>query len=134
MSTLITYFSKTGNSKNVALRLAEELGATLDEIAFDEKAHTISDNAESPAEYNRVVLVCPIWAFNLPEPMSLYLKRHKDAIKQYSLIVTCSLGGLRGCVRGSTRILGHAPDQALKLKAKAVKSGSYSLEAFSRDK
>ena len=132
MSTLITYYSKTGNSKNVAQRLAEELGATLDEIVYDEKAHSISENAEAPSGYERVILVCPIWAFNLPEPMSLFLNRHKDEIKRYSLIVTCSLGGLRGCVRGCARILGSKPEQTLKIKAKSVKSGSYSLEMIAR--
>jgi hypothetical protein len=130
MTTLIAYYSKSGNSRQVALRLAKKLGAPADAIAYDAAARSIAESAANPADFERVILVCPIWAFSLPEPMSLYLKRHKDALRHYSLIVTCMIGGLAPCVRACGRIVGRRPDKSLKIKGKAVAGGDYDLGGF----
>jgi len=127
MNTLVVYYSKTGNSKKAAEAVIEELGGCdFAELAFDENAKTI-EGAVDPSGYERVVLLCPIWAFSLPEPMKLYLKEHGKSIQKYSLIVTCSLFGLRGCVSNCVKAIGKPPLKSMKIKGKNVKAGSFDV-------
>ncbi len=127
MKTLIALYSKTGNTRKVAEKVKAALSCDLDEIKFDEGAHKIESSLD-PAGYDRVILMCPVWAFSLPEPMSLYLRRHKAGIKRYRLAVTCAGFGLGGCVSGCKKILGSAPEASLKVRAKQVAAGQYSID------
>ncbi len=126
MKTLAVYYSKTGTTKMVAEAVAEKTGCDLDSIAYDETAKTVRADKD-PSEYDRVVLLSPVWAFSLAEPMKLYLKQYGSGIKTYSLIVTCGMMGLRGCIRSCKSLLGKAPEQARKIRSKQVNQGSYSL-------
>ena len=124
MKTLAVCYSKTGTTKTVAAAVTAHLGCDYDEIAFDEAAKTVT-SAKNPADYDRVILFCPIWAFSLAEPMKLYLKQHGKSITQYSLIVTCGGMGLGGCVKNCEKAIGKPPEKAVKLKSKAVKAGAF---------
>lgn len=127
MKTLIAYYSKTGNTRKVAEAVKAARSCDMDEIKYDEEAHTV-ESEMNPADYDRVILMCPIWAFSLPEPMALYLERHKSEIRQYQLAVTCGLMGLRGCISGCKRILGVPPESAVKVRAKHIPGGAYSID------
>jgi hypothetical protein len=126
MKTLAVCYSKTGNTKTVAGAVVKKLGCDLDVLQYDEKTKMVTPSRD-PAEYDRVVLLSPVWAFSLSEPMKLYLDAHSRGIKAYSLIVTCGLFGLGGCVGHCKKVIGRPPEKALKIKAKAVKQGSFSL-------
>lgn len=126
MKTLIVCYSKTGNTRKVAQKVQATLNCELDEIEYDPKAHAVT-SGKNPAGYGRVILMCPIWGFRLPEPMSLYLSAHKD-IKNFRLAVTCGGLGLRGCVSDCEKILGRAPETAVKIREKQVKDDSYSID------
>ena len=126
MKTLAVCYSKTGNTKKVADAVAEKLSCDLDELGYDETTKTIF-TYYNPKDYDRVVLLSPIWAFSLSEPMKLYLGKHKADIKIYSLIVTCGLFGLRGCVKNCVSAIGKPPEKALKFKAKKVKLGAFDI-------
>ncbi len=126
MKTLIAYYSKTGHTRQVAEKVQSALSCDLDEIQYNEQAHSVSSKL-NPADYDRVILLCPIWAFHLPEPMTLYLRKQKEKIKSYRLAVTCDLFGLYGCVSGCKKILKKAPEAAVKIKSKAVLDGTYSI-------
>jgi len=126
MKTLVVYYSKTGNSKKVAEAVIPELGCDFAELIYNEAEKTI-EGAADPSDYERVILVCPVWALSLPEPMKLYLKEYGKAIKNYSLIVTCGRLGLRGCVRNCAAAIGSKPQKALKFRSKAVKADSFNV-------
>jgi hypothetical protein len=126
MKTLIVYYSKSGNTRAVAEKVYSALSCDMEEIKYDEKAHTVSGRL-NPAAYGRVILMCPIWAFHLPEPMTLYLRQFKDGIRNYRLVVTCGRMGLRGCVSGCKKILGVAPEMAMKIRAKQIPDNQYSI-------
>jgi hypothetical protein len=129
LKTLAVCYSKTGNTKKVADAVVEKLGCDLDDLQFDMASKTMQ-SSRSPADYDRVILLSPIWAFHLPDPMKLYVNKHKSDIKEYSLIVTCSLGGLRGCVKNCVSAIGKPPVHALKIKAKDAKQGSFDIGAI----
>jgi len=126
MGTLVVYYSKTGTTKKVARTVIEKLNCDFDELQYDDKTKSISDSLE-PSAYERVILLSPIWAFALAEPMKIYVAKHGSKIKRYDLIVTCGGLGLRGCVRNCVSAIGKPPEKALKFRAKLVKQGDYDL-------
>ena len=129
MKTLIAYYSKSGNTRKVAENVQARLSCDSDEIQYDQNSHAISSKL-NPADYDRVILMCPIWAFRLPEPMKLYLRRQKENIKRYRLAVTCGGLGLRGCVSDCKKILEMPPEIAVKIREKLVKNDGYSVDAI----
>ena len=129
MKTLAVYYSKTGTTKKVADAVVGKLSCDLDELQFDDKANTIQ-SSRNPADYGRVIILAPIWAFSLATPMKLYLKKYKADIKTYSLIVTCGMFGLRGCVGNCKKAIGRPPEHALKFKQKAVLRGEFNIDVI----
>lgn len=126
MKTLIVYYSKSGNTRKVAEKVRGALACDWDEMQYDQAAHTV-DSKLSPADYERVILMCPIWAFRLPEPMRLYLHQRRAEIKRYRLAVTCGGLGLRGCVSDCKKILGKPPEAAVKIRAQSIAGDTFSI-------
>ena len=128
MNTLVVYYSKTGNAKKVAEIVINELGGCdRAELVFDEKAKTI-EGAVDPSGFERVILLSPIWAFSLAEPMKLYLNEYGKSINSYTLIVTCGMFGLRGCVRNCVKATGKQPLGSMKIRDKNLKTGNFDLK------
>ena len=127
MKTLIVYYSKSGNTRILAQKVQSALLCDLDEITYNNKEHKIN-NYLNPAHYGLVILMCPIWAFRLPEPMALYLRQQKASIGHYRLAVTCGGFGLRGCISGCQKILKARPETAVKIKQKDIKRDTYSID------
>ena len=130
MKTLAVCYSKTGTTKKVAKAIVKNLHCDLDELKFDEKTKKVSDS-RNPAQYDRVIILSPIWAFSLSEPMKRYLEKHKSKIKAYSLVVTCGMLGLRGCVGKCKSIIGKPPEKSMKFKKKDVLRGNYDISTVS---
>lgn len=126
MKTLIVYYSQSGNTRKVAEKIRKALSCDMDEIQYDKAAHTVGGKL-NPADYDRVILMCPIWGFHLSEPMKLYLRQRKANIKRYRLAVTCGSMGLRGCVADCKKILEKSPEVAVKIKAKTIADNSFSI-------
>jgi len=128
LKTLVVFYSKTGNTKIVAEAVIKELGCESAELGYDEKANAIQ-GAVDPSGYERVILMCPIWAFSLAEPVKLYLKEHGKSIKSYSLIVTYSLFGLRGCISNCVKAIGKQPLKTMKIKGKDTRTGNFDVKS-----
>ena len=126
MKTLVVYYSKSGNTRKVAEKVHAAIPCDVDEIQYNEKSHTATGKL-NPANYDRVILMCPIWGFKLAEPMKVYLNQQKANIKRYRLAVTCGSMGLRGCISNCKKILGKAPETAVKIRAKTIPEGTYSI-------
>ena len=129
MKTLVVCYSKTGNAKIVAKAVTKELGCDCCELTYDEAGKTISGAVE-PSGYERVILVCPIWAFEPAEPMKLYLCEYGKTIKKYSLIVTYSLFGLRSCINFCVKAIGSQPDKSVKIKGKNATAGAFDIKGI----
>ena len=128
MKTLVVYYSKTGTTKKVAQAIIDSKSCDFDELQYDEKAKTIG-SSRNPADYEHIIILAPVWAFALAEPVKLYLGQYKSDIKKYDLIVTCGMFGLRGCVKNCVSAIGKPPENALIFKAKHVKSGNFDISA-----
>jgi len=123
----VVYYSKTGNTKKAAEAVIKELGCESAELLYDESAKTI-EGAVDPSGFERVILLCPIWAFSLAEPMKLYLKEHGKAINSYSLIVTYGLFGLRGCISNCVKAIGKPPVKSMKIRDKYTKADNFDVK------
>ena len=128
MKTLIVYYSKTGTTQKIAQAIASKSSYDIDEITFNDQAKGIS-YTKNPSDYNKVILLAPVWAFSLAEPMKQYINKHKSNINIYDLIVTCGMFGLRGCVKNCVSALGKQPGQSLIFKSKQVNSGNFDISA-----
>lgn len=126
MRTLVVYYSKTGTTQKVAQALIEGKDCDADELKYDEKTKEIR-HLYDPSDYDRVVLLAPVWAFALAEPMKKYVVNQKSKIKEYDLIVTCGGLGLRGCIKNCVSAIGRPPENAVKLRSKYVKEGNFDL-------
>ena len=126
MKELIVFYSKTGTTKKVAEKIIDEKQCDFDELRFDEQTKIMNESRD-PSLYDHIILMSPVWAFALADPMKQYVRKHKGKIKEYDLIVTCSGLGLRGCVKNCISSIGKPPMQALKIRAKHVQSDHYDL-------
>jgi len=128
MKTLVVYYSKTGTTKVVADTVIEKKGCDFDELKYDKKTKAI-EYLRDPADYEHVILLAPVWGFELAEPMKVYVAKHKVGIKHYDLIVTCGGFGLRGCIKNCLSSIGRLPENALIFRAKRVKQGDFDIDA-----
>ena len=128
MKTLVVYYSKTGTTKRVADSIIASKDCDFDELVYNEKEKSI-ESVRNPLDYEHIILLSPVWAFSLAEPMKIYIEKNKSDIKQYGLIVTCGVFGLRGCVKNCLSVIGRPPKNALIFKAKQVKRGNFDISA-----
>ncbi|MFW9909461.1 MAG: flavodoxin [Candidatus Thorarchaeota archaeon] len=105
MKILIAYYSRTGTTKAVAERLAQQLGADLDEIAdLQERLGTVNymraaraakglktteiRYEKNPEDYDVIVIGTPIWWNNLPPAPRTYLSSFDLRGKKVAFFIT----------------------------------------------
>jgi len=126
MKTLVVYYSKTGTTQKVAESIVKLMECDVDALQFDEKTKEVT-STKNPSDYERIILLSPVWAFSIAEPMKKYIAQNKAGIKHYSLVVTCGKWGLRGSVGYCRATLAKPPEHALIFKAKDVKAGNFDI-------
>ncbi len=105
MKYLITYYSKTGNTKRVALDLAENLKADVDEI-IDLKDRsgikgwllsgrdgmkeylTEIKTCKDPKDYDVVIVGTPVWGWNSTPAVRTYIDKFKKQFKKVIIFIT----------------------------------------------
>ncbi len=80
----ILYFSSTGNSLHIAKKLQEKLGG---EIRY------IPNYKQSGSEYEKLILVTPIYSYGMPSPVFEILSKLD---KEKEIIVIQNYGGMTG--------------------------------------
>lgn len=150
---LVAYYSWTGNTEKVAQAIAEALSADIEQIhdlrprggpfavaaaaigSVLQRATPIVAPTKSVADYDVVILGCPVWASNMATPMRSYIMREKSGIKQVALF--CTLGGSGGkiALAKMTTLCGHTPLADLMLEQPALASGAWRAltETFARE-
>ena len=129
MNTLIVYYSKTGTTQKVAQAIIDRKKCDFDVLQYDDSTKEVK-SSKKPSDYERIILLAPIWAFSLAEPMKKYIEQHKAGIKLYDLVVTCGAWGLRGGVKYCRVAIGRPPENALLFKSKDVKTGNFDISTL----
>ena len=113
MKTAIVYYSMSGNTKYVADKIAEKLGADIIRIepvkAYpDEGAKKFIWGGKSAVmgekpvlqpyefsleKYDRIILGTPVWASNFAPPIRTFIKENPDIREKKIAVFTCFSGG-----------------------------------------
>ena len=105
MKTLVVYYSKTGNTKYVAQKIAEQLKAELSEITDKQnrkgKLNFLKSGYESIKEklteievskkiddYDFVIIGSPVWAGKIPPAIRTFLVKNDFGRKKIAFFVT----------------------------------------------
>lgn len=68
------------------------------------------------SQYNRIILLAPVWAGKIASPMKAFIKLERDNFKEYSFITLCGDGGNDNISSELTRAIGKKPGGILELK------------------
>ncbi len=111
MKSIVLYFTRTGNSKRIAQKIAEKAGCGLSQIT-DEKNwkgifgflrggyYAITFRETNPrlipmvgfAEYDRIAIVGPVWAGNAVPAVFSLLMREKASLDKICLVLSSGGG------------------------------------------
>ena len=142
MKDIVVYFTGTGKNKKVAEAIKEYLKCDVIEVKDKLKRNFLRDSFYSLIgasveiepktfdfkDYERVFIVTPIWAFNIPAPMRTFLTRNKDAIKDREIVFvsSCGLGEKnRPVINKLSKILGKNVSASLLIEETNVDSQVY---------
>ena len=109
MKTLIVYYSRTGITKKIAVKLSEVFKADIEEIidnknrsgsigwinsgrdAITKKTTLINNLEKSHSKYDLIIIGSPVWAGSLTPAIRTYLINNKNYIKNTAFF--CTMGG-----------------------------------------
>jgi flavodoxin len=149
---LVVYYSWTGNTAKVAKLIAATLSADIEEIrevkprggAFAfvaslaasvfKTAPPILPATKNVADYDVVILGCPVWGSNMATPMRTYLMRESPRIKQIGLFCTLGGSGGKATLARMAALCEHKSLADLALNQPAIASDAWrdSAEDFAR--
>jgi flavodoxin len=147
---LIAFYSRTGNTRAVALDLAELLHADVEEIvdfekrsgmfgylrsgrqAFWRRTVPIKPALHRPGEYDLVVVGTPIWNVSVSAPVRSYVREHRRAMKAAAFFCTCGGVGIDRVFEQLSEESGHEPIARLAVLEKSMGSDAAHrrIEAF----
>jgi len=110
MKDLIVYYSLTGTNEKAAFILKDIFGCRAEKIveaknrrgffmffrngyeAITRKLTDINELKEDLANYDRVILLTPVWAGNLPPAARTFLSRYGSQLKSLDVVSVCGFG------------------------------------------
>ena len=104
MKILIVYYSHSGNNEKVAHELKNKTGGVLYRIWEKRKRKTVSilfdilfkrnsslrQTLIDIREFDKVILVSPIWGGRIATPMRAFIKEKQEYINEYYFISVCN--------------------------------------------
>ena len=138
---LVVDYSRTGNTRRVAQRVAQACEADLEDIcdarprkglwgwlrsgreAWKGLPAEIGPTSRDPADYDLVVLGSPVWAGHVSSPMRRYLLDQSGKLDRIALFVTeGGTGGVKALAE-MTELAGQSPVATLELTERDLKKG-----------
>jgi flavodoxin len=108
---LVVYYSRTGNTKSVAEKIAGELGAEIEEVVDKKKRSgvlgflsggkdatvgsktKIAETRKNPGDFDLIVVGTPIWSSSPTPAIRTYLSKHDLAGKKVAVFCTSEGSG-----------------------------------------
>ncbi|MDH7556696.1 MAG: flavodoxin family protein [Candidatus Methanosuratincola sp.] len=146
MRLLVVYYSRTGNTRKVAEKIASLLGCDFDEIvdlknrkgpfgflgagysAFARKLTEIRAPDKDPSAYDLLVVGTPIWAGNITPAVRTYLTKiapEGAPQRKYALFYTSYSSDQRKAVRDFSTLIRGDPVATLSVLHKDVRAGGF---------
>ncbi|HOK73246.1 MAG TPA: flavodoxin [Methanothermobacter sp.] len=150
MKTLIVYYSRSGNSREVGKKIASKLGCDMEEIedtqnrtgiigflksgyqAIREKDTELKPYSKDPGDYDLVIIGTPIWAGRPSVPIRTYLKENKEKFKKVAFFCTYGGSGFEKAIEAMKQITGKEPVATLDVTDSEIKEKAYDpkIESF----
>lgn len=123
MKTLIVYFSFSGNNEVLAkelqsilhcdifpiIELRGRVGISIFLDILFKRSPPIEKTEIALNQYDHIILVAPIWAGRIANPLKTFLKQEKENIRAYSFITLCGVGGNVKLRDELSRLTGQKP-------------------------
>lgn len=104
MKSLIVFYSHTGNNEKLALELKERMKCDIHKISevktrktisillnfFFKQNSNLSRSNITIKEYDKIILISPIWGGKIASPMRTFIKQEKNNIEKYFYITICN--------------------------------------------
>jgi flavodoxin len=138
---LVVYYSRTQTTHNIALDIAQELGADIERIT-DQKDRTgfvgyMSSGKEAtkkvlvdidmpqkdPANYDLVIVGTPVWAWTMCSPVRTYLTRYGPMMAKVAFFCTAD-GNEKLTIDDMAQIVGKPGEARLVVFKKERKKGT----------
>ena len=150
MKTLIVYYSRTGNTKKIALEIGQKLNTEIEEIedtavrsgmkgyllagrdAMQKNLTILKPTTKNPADFDLTIIGTPIWGWNMSVPMRTYITNKKDSFKNVAFFCTMGRSGDDKAFAEMEEIIGKKPVATLALLTKDVVKNNFAekLEKF----
>ncbi len=133
MKVLVTYYSRTGNTRRVARRIARDLDADVEEIedatdrsgvigfmrggkdALFHNTTKMGELEKTPEEYDLVVVGTPVWAGTMCPAVRSWLQRFSGQLPRSAFFLTTRMSGKEKTFTDMAEVGGTAPEQTLAL-------------------
>jgi len=139
---LIVCYSRGGSTLRVARHLAEALGADLDRIEENDSREGAGGYLRSlveavakgvptirtlrdPADYDLVILGCPVWASTMASPMRAYVLAHRGQLQRSPVFVVMGGRGGEQTVREIQLACRAGDSPSLVLTHREVEDGAF---------
>jgi flavodoxin len=153
MKTLVTYYSRSGNTKKIAEKIARQIKADTDEIIdlkdrsrkiigwfvagkdASMKKPTKIKYKKSPDKYDLIIIGTPVWAWTMTPAIRTYLNENGDKLKTKAkkLAFFCTCGGQKGKAFEEMESLSKKPRATLTIKDRDIKCSDDEIKSFCRE-
>ncbi len=139
--TLVVYYSRTGNTRAVAEKIAAKLSADIEEIidledrsgifgyikggyhAYKRRVTNINAPTKNPADYDMIVIGTPVWAGTMAPGVLTYLNKFSGKLPA-QVAFFCTMGGNDAArTFPDMQNASHKPVATMALSAKQLKTG-----------
>jgi flavodoxin len=138
MKALVVYYSRTANTRKIALKLAKMFDAEIEEIhdnvdrrgllGYLRSASAgwfggetlISRSKFDPSLFDIVIIGTPIWRFSVSEPVKQYIKMHAAKFKTVAFFCTMGGTGDMRAFRQMQNLCGKGPLATMAVKQDSV--------------
>ncbi|MFH1126789.1 MAG: hypothetical protein ABIG84_05520 [archaeon] len=108
MKTLIVFYSRSGNTKKVALKMRDMLKCDIEEIvdtmnragvwgvigagldSILNRQTVLAKMKKDPTTYDLVIIGAPVWAGRISVPARTYISRNREGILKTAFFCTCA--------------------------------------------
>jgi flavodoxin len=145
---LVVYYSRTGNTRQLAEQIARALDADLEAIAdptrrggvlgflrsayeaIRDRRPEIGPPVHDPAAYSMVVIGTPIWSRSASTPVLSYLERHREVLRAVAFFCSCGNTGGAHAFERMARVAGLSPASTLTVRESELAGAGASIDRF----
>ncbi|MFO7807542.1 MAG: flavodoxin [Candidatus Moraniibacteriota bacterium] len=143
MKILVVYYSRSGYTRKVALELAKELNADLEEIvdknprkgfkgylksgkeAMKQELAEIEKIIQRPEHYDLIIVGTPVWMGTMASAIRTYIKNNKKDFKKVAFFTTQGSSKEQRVFKDMQKSCGQPPMEKLIIATKEAAKGNF---------